>query len=153
MVEPVVRLQDNGEVIEMGVEDVIKEVTSELERMVSAKTVIGDAVVAGGKTIIPVTKVSFGFGSGGGEGTKDGVETGFGGGGGGGAKIEPVAFIVVEEEGVRLLTLSGKSDIGKLIEAVPEVFEKIRSAKGKMKKGEGKEPEGEAPVPEDVDKE
>ncbi|WP_244625199.1 GerW family sporulation protein [Methanococcoides vulcani] len=150
---PVVRLQDNGEVIDMGVEDVIKEVSSELERLVSTKTVVGDAVVAGDKTIIPVTKVSFGFGSGGGEGTKEGAETGFGGGGGGGAKIEPVAFIVIEEEGVRLLTLSGKSDIGKLIEAVPEVFEKIKSAKGKMKKSEGKEHGSKVDVPEDVDKE
>ncbi|MGM0771702.1 MAG: GerW family sporulation protein [Halobacteriota archaeon] len=132
----------------MGVEDVIKEVTTELERMVSAKTVIGDPVVAGNKTIIPVTKVSFGFGSGGGQGSKGETETGFGGGGGGGAKIEPVAFIIVEEEGVRLMTISGKSDFGKLIEAVPGVFEKIRSAKGKMKKEEGKEPvqEGDAPV-------
>ncbi|WP_135609938.1 GerW family sporulation protein [Methanococcoides sp. AM1] len=137
----------------MGLEDFMKEVSSELEHLVSAKTVIGDAVVAGNKTIIPVTKVSFGFGSGGGEGKKDGNESGFGGGGGGGAKIEPVAFIVIEEEGVRLLTLSGKSDIGKLIEAVPEVFEKIKSAKGKMKKSEGKEHGGESDVPEDVDKE
>lgn len=132
----------------MGIEDVIKEVTSELERLVSAKTVVGDAVVAGDKTIIPVTKVSFGFGSGGGEGTKGGTETGFGGGGGGGAKIEPVAFIVVEKDGVSLLTLTEKTDIGKLIEAVPEVFEKIKSAKGKMKKGEGKESGGEGDVPE-----
>ena len=42
----------------MGVEDVIKEVTTELERMVSAKTVIGDPVVAGGKTIIPIPNKS-----------------------------------------------------------------------------------------------
>lgn len=118
----------------MGLEDVMKEVTSELERLVSAKTVIGEPVVAGDKTIIPVTKVSFGFGSGGGEGSKDAGESGFGGGGGGGAKIEPVAFIVVSDEGVRLMSLSGKSDLGKIIEAVPDVYEKIRSVKDKMKK-------------------
>ncbi|MCM1986687.1 MULTISPECIES: GerW family sporulation protein [Methanococcoides] len=118
----------------MGLEDVMKEVTSELERLVSAKTVVGEPVIAGDKTILPITKVSFGFGSGGGEGSKDGGESGFGGGGGGGAKIEPVAFLVISDEGVRLMTLSGKSDLGKLLDAVPGVYEKIRSVKGKMKK-------------------
>ena len=120
----------------MGLEDVMKEVTSELERLVSAKTVVGEPVIAGGKTILPITKVSFGFGSGGGEGSKDGVESGFGGGGGGGAKIEPVAFLVISDEGVRLMTLSGNNDLGKLLDAVPGVYEKIRSVKDKMKKDE-----------------
>ncbi|MCD4800296.1 MAG: sporulation protein [Methanococcoides sp.] len=118
----------------MGLEDVMKEVTSELERLVSAKTVVGEPVIAGDKTILPITKVSFGFGSGGGEGSKNGVESGFGGGGGGGAKIEPVAFLVISDEGVRLMTLAGNSDLGKLLDAVPGVYEKIRSVKGKMKK-------------------
>lgn len=118
----------------MGLEDVMKEVTSELERLVSAKTVVGEPVIAGDKTILPITKVSFGFGSGGGEGSKDGVESGFGGGGGGGAKIEPVAFLVISDEGVRLMTLSGNNDLGKLLDAIPGVYDKIRSAKGKMKK-------------------
>ncbi|MCD4820788.1 MAG: sporulation protein [Methanococcoides sp.] len=118
----------------MGLEDVMKEVTSELERLVSAKTVVGEPVIAGDKTILSITKVSFGFGSGGGEGSKNGVESGFGGGGGGGAKIEPVAFLVISDEGVRLMTLAGNSDLGKLLDAVPGVYEKIRSVKGKMKK-------------------
>ncbi|ABE52470.1 GerW family sporulation protein [Methanococcoides burtonii] len=118
----------------MGLEDVMKEVTSELERLVSAKTVVGEPVIAGDKTILPITKVSFGFGSGGGEGSKGGSESGFGGGGGGGAKIEPVAFLVISDEGVRLMTLAGNSDLGKLLDAVPGVYEKIRSVKGKMKK-------------------
>jgi sporulation protein YtfJ len=118
----------------MGLEDVMKEVTSELERLVSAKTVVGEPVIAGDKTILPITKVSFGFGSGGGEGSKNNVESGFGGGGGGGAKIEPVAFLVISDEGVRLMTLSGNNDLGKLLDAIPGVYEKIRAVKGKMKK-------------------
>jgi len=118
----------------MSVEDIIKEVSSELERIVTTKTVIGESITAAGKTIIPVTKVSFGFGSGGGEGTKNEGKEGFGGGGGAGAKIEPVAFIVVSEDEVRLLTISGKSDIGKLIEAVPEVINEIKSVKNKLSK-------------------
>ena len=122
----------------MSVENIIKEVTGELERLVTTKTVIGEAVEAAGKTIIPVTKVSFGFGSGGGEGKGDKGETGFGGGGGAGAKIEPIAFIVVSEDEARLLTISGKTDFGKIIESVPEVIDKIRSVKSKMGKKEEK---------------
>lgn len=122
----------------MSVENIIKEVTSELERMVNTKTVIGEPVEAAGKTIIPVIKVSFGFGSGGGEGKGDKGETGFGGGGGAGAKIEPIAFIVVSEDEARLLTISGKTNFGKIIESVPEVIEKLKSVKSKMGKKEEK---------------
>ncbi|MCL7410373.1 MAG: spore germination protein GerW family protein [Methanosarcinaceae archaeon] len=118
----------------MSVENIIKEVTSELERMVTTKTVIGEPVETNGKTIIPVTKVTFGFGSGGGEGKSDKGETGFGGGGGAGAKIEPVAFIVISEDETRLLTISGKTDLGKIIESVPGVIDKLISVKNKMGK-------------------
>lgn len=122
----------------MSVENIIKEITGELERLVTTKTVIGEPVEAAGKTIIPVTKVSFGFGSGGGEGKSDKGETGFGGGGGAGAKIEPIAFIVVSEDEARLLTISGKTDLGKIIESVPDVIDKLRSVKSKMENKEEK---------------
>jgi sporulation protein YtfJ len=115
----------------MGVEDVMKEVSEELERLVSTKTVVGEAMEAGGKTIIPISKVAFGFGSGGGEGKKSATESGFGGGGGAGAKIEPVAFLVISEEDVKLLRISGKGDIDKVIEAVPELIGKFKGMKGK----------------------
>ncbi|RNI15498.1 sporulation protein [Methanohalophilus sp. RSK] len=115
----------------MGVEDVMKEVSGELERLVSTKTVVGEAMEVGGKTIIPISKVSFGFGSGGGEGKKSATESGFGGGGGAGAKIEPVAFLVISEEDVKLLRVSGKGDIDKVIEAVPELIGKFKEMKGK----------------------
>ena len=127
----------------MAVEQIIKEVAGELERIVSTKTVVGDSVIAAGKTIIPVTKVTFGFGCGGGEGTENKGNVGSGGGGGAGAKIEPIAFIVISDEEVRLLTISGKTDFGKIIEAVPEVIDNIKSIKSKMSKKEKKEGEEE----------
>ena len=85
--------------------------------------------------IIPVTKVSFGFGTGGGEGKSKDNEEGFGGGGAAGAKIEPVAFIVISKEETRLMSISGKSDIGVLLESVPGLIEKIKTMKGKKDKG------------------
>lgn len=119
----------------MGLEDLMKEVSTELERLVSTKTVVGDAVTVGDTTIIPVTKVSFGFGTGGGEGKSKDNEQGFGGGGAAGAKIEPVAFIVISKEETRLMSISGKSDIGVLLESVPGLIEKIKTMKGKKDKG------------------
>ena len=118
----------------MGLEDLMKEVSTELERLVSTKTVVGDAVTVGDTTIIPVTKVSFGFGTGGGEGKSKNNEEGFGGGGAAGAKIEPVAFIVISKEETRLMSISGKSDIGVLLESVPGLIDKIKTMKGKKDK-------------------
>ena len=115
----------------MAVEDLMKEVVTQLEKMITTRTIVGEPITAAGKTVIPISKVSFGFGSGGGEG-KRGEEGGFGGGGGGGAKIEPVAFLIISEEEVKLVGMKGKGlDIEKIIESVPELVEKVKSLKGK----------------------
>ena len=117
----------------MAVEDLMKEVVTQLEKMITTRTIVGEPITAAGKTVIPISKVSFGFGSAGGEG-KRGEEGGFGGGGGGGAKIEPVAFLVISEEEVKLVGMKGKGlDIEKIIETVPELVEKVKSLKGKKK--------------------
>jgi sporulation protein YtfJ len=122
----------------MAVEDLMKEVVTQLEKMITTRTIVGEPITAAGKTVIPISKVSFGFGSGGGEG-KRGAEGGFGGGGGGGAKIEPVAFLVISEDEVELVGMKGKGlNIEKIIESVPELVEKVKSLKGK------KEPEESA---------
>jgi sporulation protein YtfJ len=126
----------------MALEDVIKGVSCELERLVSTKTIIGEPIVFGANTIIPVSKVSFGFGTGGGEGRKKGEEEGFGGGGGAGAKIEPVAFIHISPDGVKLLPVSGKADIGQIIDSVPDLIDRMKSMKDKVKKGKGNEGQG-----------
>ncbi len=118
----------------MGVEELMQEVVEQLEKLVTTKTIVGEPITVAGKTVIPISKVSFGFGSAGGEG-KRGEEGGFGGGGGGGAKIEPVAFLVISEDEVKLFPATGKGiDIGKIVEAVPEVMDKLKSLRGK--KGE-----------------
>ena len=115
----------------MGVEDLMKEVVEQLEKMITTKTIVGESITVAGKTVVPISKVSFGFGSGGGEG-KRGEEGGFGGGGGGGAKIEPVAFLVISDEDVRLLSMKGKGlDIEKIVETVPELVDKIKSMRGR----------------------
>jgi sporulation protein YtfJ len=132
------------EVGKMGVEELMQEVVEQLEKLVTTRTIVGEPITVAGKTVIPISKVSFGFGSAGGE-CKHDEESSFGGGGGGGAKIEPIAFLVVSEDEVKLLPATGKGiDIGKIMEAVPEVVDKIKSMRGKKEKDKGKEPEKSA---------
>jgi len=127
----------------MGVEELMKEVVEQLEKLITTKTIVGEPITVAGKTVVPISKVSFGFGSGGGEGRRD-EKSGFGGAGAGGAKIEPVAFLVISEDEVKLLSATGKGiDIGKIVEAVPEVMDKIKSIRGKKGKEKEKEKEQE----------
>ena len=123
----------------MIVEDLIKNITEEIADMISTKTIIGEHITIEGKTIIPVTKVSFGFGSGGGEGKAKEGEGGSGGGGGGGATVQPIAFLVVTPEDVRLLTIKGKSVITQLGEIMPEIMKKGSSMMEERKKKESSE--------------
>lgn len=73
---------------------------AELDRLLSAKTVVGEPTTVDGNTLIPLVSVGFGFGGGGGEGQPQGPGNGAGLGGGGG--VRPVALVVVGKDGVRL---------------------------------------------------
>ena len=108
--------------------DILKGVVGELREIAKSETVIGKPVTVGDKTVIPVVKISVGFGAGGGQGEDDKARAGFGGGGGGGAKIEPAAFIIMDEDGVKLLPV-GKGKWETIIDAIPGIAKKL----GKMK--------------------
>lgn len=120
----------------MKIDEILKTVTEEIANMISTKTVIGEHITLEGKTIIPVTKVSFGFGSGGGEGKGKTGEEGFGGGGGGGGAIQPVAFIVVSKDDVKVYSLKEKGIISQLAEVIPEIMEKCKCSGEEGKKEE-----------------
>ena len=122
----------------MGVEETIKEIACELERIANTRTVVGEPITAAGKTIIPISKISMGFGAGGGEGKKDN-ESGFGGGGGAGAKIEPVAFIMISAEEAKIFRIAERGDAGSILNIIPELVPDIMDRlgmKGKSKKEE-----------------
>lgn len=130
----------------MGVEETIREIAGELEKIATTKTVVGEPITAAGKTIIPISRVTMGFGAGGGEGKKD-TESGYGGGGGAGAKIEPVAFIMISEEETKIFRVSEKNDVGSVLssipDVIPEIMDKLKGMKGKHKKEENPEGKGE----------
>jgi len=105
----------------MAIDSLIKTVLSELKLAVNSKTVIGEPITCNKWTVIPVTKVTFGFGAGGGQSEKD---PDFGGGSGGGASIEPVAFIAMNEKEVKFVSFNEKQTIWEKI-LKPEVGEQI----------------------------
>lgn len=111
--------------------ELLKGVVGELKEIAKSETVIGEPVTVGDKTVIPVVKVSVGFGAGGGQGESEKTGTGFGGGGGGGARIEPVAFIIVDDKEVSLLPIA-KGKWEGLIDSIPGIAKKISSLKKKL---------------------
>ena len=95
--------------------------------MVDVNTIIGDPILTpDGTTIIPVSKVSFGFASGGSDIPAKVPKELFGGGSGAGVSIQPLGFLVVHQGDVRLLEMNGPGDsMGKALGLVPDVISKI----------------------------
>ena len=95
--------------------------------MVDVNTIICDPIVTpDGTTIIPVSKVSFGFASGGSDIPSKIPKELFGGGSGAGVSIQPLGFLVVHQGDVRLLEMNGPGDsMGKALGLVPDVISKI----------------------------
>ncbi len=117
------------------IENIMQTAMSEIKEMVDVNTVVGDPVIStDGSTIIPISKVSFGFVSGGGEygeakeNSQDESKYPFSGGAGSGVCITPVGFLVVSEGDVRLLSVSGRTLIDQIVETVPHVITEIKEA-------------------------
>lgn len=99
-----------------------------LENFMKSKTVVGETIVIGDTTLVPFMSVSFGLGSGGGDGGDDKGNKGVGGGAGIGAKAQPVAVLVIKGDKVDLLPITKQANLGKLLEMVPGLIEKIKPA-------------------------
>ena len=130
------------------IQDLMGITMEKMREMVDVQTIIGDPIVVSEKvTIVPVSKVSYGFASGGSDlPVKSNPKDLFGGGAGAGVsiqpvvKVEPVAFLVVQEDGVRLLQMDEGSDaLSSAIRSVPEVVDRLGSIFKKDKK------DGDAP--------
>ena len=101
-----------------------------IQDMVDVNTIIGEAVESkDGTIIIPISKVSFGFGAGGsdfGQKNEAKADANFGGGSGGGATIEPVAFMVVGKEEIKLMPVEkATSPAQEIIDSVPTLLDKL----------------------------
>ena len=114
-----------------------------IKDMVDCQTIIGDPIDAGdGIKVIPISKVTYGFASGGSDfPTKTSKEL-FGGGGGAGVTIQPVAFLVINkgEVSVKYICAGSESSAERIIGMVPDVVNKVGDIINKFSK-DGKEDE------------
>ena len=106
---------------------------AKIREMVNVNSVVGDPIsTADGVTIIPISKVSVGFGGGGSDFVSKNVnhqENPFGGGVGAGVKVTPVAFLIIKEGNVRMLPVAtpANTTADRLVEMVPDTLDKIVS--------------------------
>ena len=99
-----------------------------IKEMVDVNTIVGTPITAeDGTLIIPVSKVSYGFASGGSDlPTKNANKDLFGGGSGAGVTIQPIAFLTVYQGNVRLISVNGGDSLDKIMGMVPDVVEKVK---------------------------
>ncbi len=111
-----------------------------IEDMIDVNTIIGEPIETNnGIVIIPISKVSFGFAAGGSEFKGETVDEykkkdkdesiqyrlPFGGGSGAGVSINPISFLVVQQDKVKLLPVNHTSCVDKILDYIPEVIDKV----------------------------
>ena len=131
------------------IEGLMLTAMNSIREMVDVNTIIGEPIETSNDIIIiPISKVGFGFAAGGSEfkgetideyNKKDREEQiqyrlPFGGGSGAGVSINPVAFIIVQEKNVKLLPVNHSSAIDKLLDYVPDLFDKVNEIMSKKVK-------------------
>ncbi len=111
---------------ETPVNKIMESTLEKMREMVDVSTIIGEPMVTGDTTLIPVSKVTYGFTSGGTDLPSKQNKELFGGAGGGGISITPVAFIVIQDSKVRLMQINNyTSSADRAIAMIPELVDKI----------------------------
>ena len=121
--------------------------------LVDTSTIIGEPIYAeGGITIIPVSKVTYGFASGGADFPSKNTKELFGGGGGAGVTITPVAFLVVNDGEVTLKHITAYDNAAeRVVNLVPEMFDKVTGLVNKAKKDADKKAAADVAVDTAID--
>ena len=110
--------------------NMLENTIARIREMVDISSVIGDPITVNDVTIIPISKVSVGFGGGGSDYVSKNpnkLENPFGGGAGGGVKITPMAFLIIRGDSVRMLPVATPADTtaDRLVEQIPDVLDRI----------------------------
>lgn len=124
------------------IKNIMGDTVDQIRSMASVDTIIGDPVDLGdGIRVIPVSKISYGFASGGSDipTAKTSKEV-FGGGGGAGVTVTPVAFLVVQNGNVKIMSVDNHpTSVDKAVELIPDMFDRIISAVDKAKKNKAED--------------
>ena len=128
------------------IQQIMSLAMNSIKDMVDVNTIVGEPIqVSNGTVIIPISKVSFGFASGGSEFKGETINEyskrdkdeqiqyrlPFGGGAGAGISINPIAFLVVQSNVVKLLPVDHSNSLDKILDYIPDL---INKANGMMNK-------------------
>lgn len=116
-----------------GLSEVMDTMIGKVHEMVDHNTIVGEPIVtADGITLIPVSRVSIGLGSG---GTEYGSGNHFAGGGGAGVRVDPVSFLIVKDGSVRIMPVAvpAISTVDRVLEMAPTLVEKVENIVTKKK--------------------
>lgn len=136
-------IHENNKTLDKGESDMehpigsLMNITMEkIKEMIDVNTIVGEPITSpDGTLIIPVSKVSYGFASGGSDlPTKKENKDCFGGGSGAGVTIQPVAFLTVYKGNVKLVSVDGNGKLDNLVGMIPEVVTKVKDIVGKKKR-------------------
>lgn len=139
------------------IEGLMKTALDSIKSMVDVNTILGEPVeTPNGKVIVPVSRVTFGFAAGGSEYEPNASQNGnadkksasdgngtadngfpFGGGSGAGVSIQPVGFLVVGEEEMRLMPIGGQAIYDRLLDMAPKVLDQLRGEKKDQANSDG----------------
>lgn len=109
----------------------MQEGMAKVREMVDTNTIVGEPITTpDGVTLIPISRVSFGFGGGGaafGNKKDASAEGDLGGGLGTGVKIDPVAFLIIKDGAVRMMSVAApaRTTADRIVEMVPEVVDTV----------------------------
>ena len=118
---------DNPSVKKSQLNDLMQTAMEKVREMVDTNTIVGQPITTpDGVTLIPISKVSFGFGGAGGDYGKTQPKD-FGGGSAAGVKIDPVAFLVIRDGIPRVLPVAVPpvSTLDRVVEMVPDLMDKV----------------------------
>lgn len=122
------------------IESLMKTAMESIKGMIDVNTVVGEAVnTPDGGTIIPISRVSFGFAAGGGEywsRASDIADHPFGGGSGAGVTVHPVGFLVAHGDNVRLLAVDRGDMVDSLVNNVPQIIDQVQGWMSHRKSGQ-----------------
>ena len=110
------------------VSELMETTMTKIREMVDSNTIVGEPITTpDGVTLIPVSRLSFGFGCGGGDYGKQTNQ--MGAGAGAGVRVEPMAFLVVKDGVTRMLPVAAPaiSTVDRAIELVPQVLDRVES--------------------------
>lgn len=121
------------------IESLMKSTLENIKEMIDVNTIVGEAVeTKNGTYIIPISKVSFGFASGGSDFSPINSNTEgkfpFGGGSGAGITIKPIAFLIATDDTVKLIPVEGNNPYSALADYIPLAMDKLKDLFNKEKK-------------------